>query len=111
MACGTPVLAFRCGSVPEIIENGITGRIVDNEAEAIAALPGILSCDRRTIRQRFEKQFTAARMAQDYVGVYRRLIMRASDDELQNSWPRRLDLDSGNDLTYVSPGRLLAAAE
>ena len=42
MACGTPVLAFRCGSVPEIIENGITGRIVDNEAEAIAALPGIL---------------------------------------------------------------------
>ena len=40
MACGTPVVAFRCGSVPEIIENGITGRIVNNEAEAIAALPG-----------------------------------------------------------------------
>ncbi|MFZ0839421.1 MAG: glycosyltransferase family 4 protein [Xanthobacteraceae bacterium] len=111
MACGTPVLAFRCGSVPEIIENGITGRIVDNEAEAIAALPGILSCDRRAIRQRFEKRFTAARMAQDYVGVYRRLIMRASDDELQNSWPRRLDLDRGNGLAHVSPERLLAAAE
>jgi glycosyltransferase involved in cell wall biosynthesis len=111
MACGTPVLAFRCGSVPEIIENGVTGRIVDDEAEAIAALPGILLFDRRAIRQQFEKKFTATRMAQDYSGVYRRLIMRASDNEMQNSWPPRLDLDSGNDLTDGSPERLLAAAE
>ena len=71
MACGTPVLAFRCGSVPEIIENGVTGWVVDSEEEAIAALPEVLSCDRRAVRQRFEKKFTVARMAQDYVGVYR----------------------------------------
>ena len=53
MACGTPVLAFRCGSIPEIIEDGVTGIVVDNEQEAIAALPKILSYDRRLVRQRF----------------------------------------------------------
>ena len=106
MACGTPVLAFRCGSVPEIIENGVTGWVVDSEEEAIAALPGVLSCDRRAVRQRFEKKFTAARMAQDYVGVYRRLLMmRTPDDKLQNSRLRRVDL------TSVPTARLLAAAE
>src|SRR6202041_1790918 len=71
MACGTPVLAFRCGSVPEIIEDGITGKIVGSEEEAIAALPAILAYDRREVRQRFEERFTAARMAQDYVSTYR----------------------------------------
>jgi glycosyltransferase involved in cell wall biosynthesis len=106
MACGTPVLAFRCGSVPEIIENGVTGWVVDSEEEAIAALPGVLSCDRRAVRQRFEKKFTAARMAQDYVDVYRRLLMmRAPDDKLQNSRLRRVDL------TSVPAERFLAAAE
>ena len=51
MACGTPVLAFRCGSVPEVIEDGVTGKMVDSEDEAIAALPAILSYDRRAVRQ------------------------------------------------------------
>ena len=55
MACGTPVLAFRSGSVPEVIEDGVTGKLVDSEEEAIAALPAILSYDRRVVRQRFEK--------------------------------------------------------
>ncbi|MFZ0839758.1 MAG: glycosyltransferase, partial [Xanthobacteraceae bacterium] len=106
MACGTPVLAFRCGSVPEIIENGVTGWVVDSEEEAIAALPRVLSCDRRAVRRRFEKKFTAARMAQDYVDVYRRLLMmRAPDDERQNSRLRRVDL------TSVPAERFLAAAE
>jgi glycosyltransferase involved in cell wall biosynthesis len=52
MACGTPVLAFRCGSVPEIVEDGITGKVVESEDEAIAALPEVLSYDRRAIRER-----------------------------------------------------------
>ena len=55
MACGTPVLAFRCGSIPEIIEDGVTGKIVGSEEEAIAALPAILAYDRREVRQRFEE--------------------------------------------------------
>jgi glycosyltransferase involved in cell wall biosynthesis len=54
MACGTPVLAFRCGSIPEIIEDGVTGKIVGSDEEAIAALPAILAYDRREVRQRFE---------------------------------------------------------
>ena len=66
MACGTPVLAFRRGSVPEVIDDGVTGRVVDSEEEAIAALPAILSYDRRAVRRRFEERFTAARMAEDY---------------------------------------------
>jgi glycosyltransferase involved in cell wall biosynthesis len=74
MACGTPVLAFRCGSVPEIIDEGVTGVIVDTMAEAIAALPRVLMLDRKMVRQRFEQRFSAARMAKDYVDVYRSLL-------------------------------------
>ena len=74
MACGTPVLAFRCGSIPEVIEDGITGKVVDSEEAAVAGLPEILSYDRRAVRQRFDERFTDARMAGDYLGVYRRLL-------------------------------------
>ena len=74
MACGTPVLAFRCGSVPEIIEEGVTGAIVDTMEEAIAALPGVIALDRKKVRQRFEQRFSATRMAKDYVGIYRSLL-------------------------------------
>ena len=74
MACGTPVLAFRCGSIPEVIENGITGKVVGSEEDALTALPEIPSYDRRAVRKQFEERFTAKRMAKDYVSVYRRLL-------------------------------------
>jgi glycosyltransferase involved in cell wall biosynthesis len=74
MACGTPVLAFRCGSVPEIVEDGITGAIVETMEEAIAALPHVIALDRVKVRQRFEQRFSATRMAEDYVDVYRTLL-------------------------------------
>ena len=74
MACGTPVLAFRCGSVPEIVEDGLTGAIVDTMEEAIAALPRVIALDRKKVRQRFEQRFSATRMAKDYVDVYRSLL-------------------------------------
>ena len=71
MACGTPVLAFRCGSVPEIVEDGITGAIVGTMEEAIAALPRVIALDRKKVRQRFEQRFSATRMAKDYyIGRY-----------------------------------------
>jgi glycosyltransferase involved in cell wall biosynthesis len=57
MACGTPVLAFRCGSVPEIIEDGVTGAIVDTVDEAIAALPRVIALDRQTVRRAFRAAF------------------------------------------------------
>jgi glycosyltransferase involved in cell wall biosynthesis len=78
MACGTPVLAFRCGSVPEIIEDGLTGAIVDTMEQAIAALPRVIALDRNKVRQRFEQRFSATRMAKDYVGVYRSLLASKS---------------------------------
>ena len=100
MACGTPVLAFRCGSVPEVIEDGVTGKVVDTEEEAIAALPAILSYDRRAVRQRFEVGFTATRMADDYVSTYRHLLrMRTSNGKTQSTWPRQLHVNCGNGFT------------
>ena len=74
MACGTPVLAFRCGSVSEVVEDGLTGAIVETMEEAIAALPHVIALNRNKVRQRFEQRFSATRMATDYVGVYRSLL-------------------------------------
>ncbi len=70
MACGTPVLAFRKGSVCEVVEDGVTGRIVSTMDEAVAAMPSVLAMDRRKVRRRFEERFTAERMARDYVALY-----------------------------------------
>jgi glycosyltransferase involved in cell wall biosynthesis len=75
MACGTPVIAFNHGSVPEVIEDGVTGFIVSNEAEAIEALKNIGQLDRNAIRARFEERFTARRMAEDYVETYQSLTV------------------------------------
>lgn len=74
MACGTPVIAFRSGSVPEIVDEGLTGFIVDSEEEAIDAVKRVGELDRRKVRKRFEQRFTAKRMAQDYVGHYQQLL-------------------------------------
>jgi glycosyltransferase involved in cell wall biosynthesis len=76
MACGTPVVAFRNGSVPEVVDDGVTGFIVDNEDEAAAAVLRLPSLDRARVRHVFEQRFTARRMAEDYVTVYRGLIAR-----------------------------------
>ena len=74
MACGTPVIAFRRGSVPEVIEDGITGFIVDDMQGAIAAAKKIETIDRNGVRKRFEQRFTNLRMADDYMKIYKKLI-------------------------------------
>ncbi len=74
MACGTPVIAWNCGSVPEIVEPGLTGHIVDSEQAAAEALAAIAGIDRRRVRARFEERFSAGRMAREYVAVYERLL-------------------------------------
>jgi glycosyltransferase involved in cell wall biosynthesis len=71
MACGTPVLGFRCGSVSEIIDDHITGRVVESVDEAIRVLPEVIRIDRHSVRHRFEERFSAPRMAKDYLDVYR----------------------------------------
>ena len=92
MACGAPVLAFRCGSVPEVIEDGVTGKVIGSEEEAIAALPAILAYDRRAVRRRFEERFTSTRMAEDYVSTYRQLLKKRTS----GARPRQLALNDGN---------------
>jgi glycosyltransferase involved in cell wall biosynthesis len=78
MACGTPVIAYNRGSVPEIIDDGVTGFIVEDEISAVADVGRLADLDRAKIRQRFEERFTARRMALDYMEAYRTLIDRAS---------------------------------
>jgi glycosyltransferase involved in cell wall biosynthesis len=74
MACGTPVIAFNRGSVPEVIDHGLTGFIVPDESAAVAAIESLDRLDRRLVRQQFERRFTSWRMAQDYLDVYQELI-------------------------------------
>lgn len=73
MACGTPVIAFAHGSVPEVIDHGISGFVVNSVEEAIAAARSVGTLERRTIREQFEHRFTAGRMAKDYLAAYHRL--------------------------------------
>ncbi len=73
MACGTPVIAFDRGAIPEIVEEGLTGFVVRDEASAVAAVERLPRLSRKSIRRRFEERFTARRMAQDYLAVYRQL--------------------------------------
>jgi glycosyltransferase involved in cell wall biosynthesis len=84
MACGTPVLAFRGGSVREIVEDGLTGRIVSNIEEAVQAVPDLLALDRKAIRARFEQRFSSRRMAADYVRIYE-VLGRHAASEIQLS--------------------------
>jgi glycosyltransferase involved in cell wall biosynthesis len=74
MACGTPVIAYNAGSVPEIVEPGLTGFIVNDEAEAMAAIEKLPQLSRQKIRQRFEERFTARRMTLDYLEAYEGLM-------------------------------------
>jgi glycosyltransferase involved in cell wall biosynthesis len=93
MACGTPVIAYRSGSVPEVIDDGVTGFIVDSEQEAIRAVNEAARLDRRKVRARFEERFSAHRMARQYEAQYPRLI--AAD--IRGRDGARIDLQpSGN---------------
>lgn len=74
MGCGTPVIAMRRGSVPEVMEDGVTGFVVENVEEAIAATKKLDTLDRQKIRARFDQRWTSERMARDYVDIYQRLI-------------------------------------
>lgn len=72
MACGTPVIAWNCGAVPEVIDDGITGFIVNSDEEALAAISRVSAIDRHRVRAVFEQRFTATTMARSYLRVYAR---------------------------------------
>ena len=84
MACGTPIIAFRRGSVPEVVEDGTSGFVVDTIEEAVRAVRRIVSLDRTTVRAAFERCFTVERMARDYVQIYQELTpARTRSDRLR----------------------------
>jgi hypothetical protein len=90
MACGTPVIAWQRGSVPEVIEDGVSGYIVRSEEQALAAIGRISALDRRRVRASFERRFTATIMARRYVNIYTRLLTRRLrfEQEKRNALPR-----------------------
>ncbi len=76
MSCGTPVVAWHCGSVPEIITDGVSGRIVESIYQAVEAIDEVAGFDRRLVRDCFEHRFSVERMASDYKLLYNRLVER-----------------------------------
>jgi glycosyltransferase involved in cell wall biosynthesis len=79
MACGTPTIAFKCGSVPEIITNGVSGFIVESMDEAIRAVQQARTLDRAVCRAEFISRFSAPKMAQHYVKLYEASITKQYD--------------------------------
>lgn len=79
LACGTPVIAYNRGSVPEIIEDGVTGFVVEDETSAVGAINQLPTLSRDVVRRRFEERFTSRRMAEDYLGIYRQLMFQKRD--------------------------------
>lgn len=92
MACGTPVIAFRKGSVEEVIDDGVTGFIVDSVEEAAAAVSKVETLDRQRCRQVFENRFSASRMADGYLSLYQRLL--ESEAESYVSFQREIESDT-----------------
>lgn len=100
LACGTPVLAYRRGSIPEVIEDGITGFVCENLSEMVAAVERLENIDRRRCRASFEERFTADRMARDYVALYERII----EDRVAMTTPKIHALGAGLLLEGASNG-------
>jgi glycosyltransferase involved in cell wall biosynthesis len=102
MACGTPTIAFDRGSVPEVMENGVTGFIINQIEQAVEAVGRVRDLSRARCREVFEKRFTASRMANDHVNAFMRLAdsrMRklersseSSSHSFQSAWPADDDL-------------------
>jgi glycosyltransferase involved in cell wall biosynthesis len=82
MACGTPVIAYPSGSVPEVLEEGRTGFLVNNVQQAVKAVAHVSQLSREECRRTFEERFSATRMAQDYLTVYERLTHRVTREVL-----------------------------
>ena len=88
MACGTPVVAYACGSVPEVMDDGVTGFVVNDIEKAVEATRRVCDLSRAKCREAFEKRFTASRMANDYINVYTRLAdsrMRRVEQSFQSA--------------------------
>ncbi|HVW29910.1 MAG TPA: glycosyltransferase family 4 protein [Polyangiaceae bacterium] len=107
MACGTPVIAFRNGSVSEVLEDGVSGFVVESMEEAIEAAGRVHELDRAGVREQFERRFTAERMAQDYLDIYADLCARST---LRSGITQSTPPDSAvPDTDEPAPGDVVAA--
>jgi len=100
MACGTPVIAFRSGSVPEVVDHGITGFVVSDEEEAIQAIGRLSKLDRRRVRAQFEKRFTSRRMAEEYLSHYAALAPKVNNVKPQKL--AKIDLQTQPPITSTN---------
>jgi glycosyltransferase involved in cell wall biosynthesis len=103
MACGTPVIAWRRGSVSEVIDEGVTGFVVEDLDGAVRAVAEAAALDRRRCRQAFERRYGVARMAEDYLRVYRRVIDGAAGRPPAARVPRAVAADGRPDGANGSP--------
>ena len=109
MACGTPVIAYNSGSVPEVMEDGVTGFIVEDLDDAAKAVSRVCDVSRARCRETFERRFAANRMASDYIEIYKRLIetdMRKSRTGVLTSAPSLVSIDEANQTTSVTDATL-----
>jgi glycosyltransferase involved in cell wall biosynthesis len=109
MACGTPVIAFRRGSVPEIVDEGTSGFIVDTVEQAVARVPRIASLDRDKVRAAFQRRFTVERMAHDYLEIYRNLTVLRTSPARVKSMRRHADRGAAPGASPESPLGAFAA--
>jgi glycosyltransferase involved in cell wall biosynthesis len=111
MACGTPVIAYRRGSVSEIVQVNVSGFIVDSVEEAVAAVRRVADLDRVEVRAAFERRFTAERMARDYVALYRQLLAARTQPVgvamLNGTHPASHHVLLGQDRGHRSPRALI----
>ena len=98
MACGTPVIGFRCGSVPEVVEDGISGLIVDSVDQGAAAVARVANLARAKVRAAFEHRFTIERTARDYLEIYGELIGSAA----RSTRYQRADSDHGRETSRLN---------
>jgi len=109
MACGTPVIAYNSGSVPEVMENGVTGFIVEGLDDAAKSVSRVCDVSRARCRNTFERRFAASRMASDYIEIYKRLIetdMRKSRNGMLTSVPSLISIDEANQTTRATDATL-----
>jgi glycosyltransferase involved in cell wall biosynthesis len=106
MACGTPVIAYPCGSVPEVMKNGVSGFVVQDVEEAVRAVEQVRTLSRRACRGYFEARFSADRMARDYVAIYQRMLDGTVRRRKRTAWAEALD-DGGYPRRASAPAKYL----
>ena len=110
MACGTPTVAFRHGSVPEVLDDQISGYVVDDVEQAVEALKAIRHFDRTRCRRVFEERFSVRRMAQDYVKIYQRVIDGRVRAHSTPAWQNGAIMPRRDEIAAKGSGAPLAAA-